>query len=187
MRKSFSMMLALVLVFTMGTVAFAAPSKTAENLNNSKTEGMVVKAILEPTEQVAAESALIQGFIDSGKPVIQYFPKEVQDAVALAFPGVDLSKLVMHEFVSVEEFGYDPETMGDVEAKLTFATPYPEGAKLAVLAGLYTDKDADGNWKATWYVCPAVVKDGLVVVTLPKEFLGANINGNAVFAVLSLE
>lgn len=179
--KKFLALMTLVCMVLTATVAFAFPSKTAEDLTvvgaTETATGVELAddfalAVAEPTEEIAAEVAAIYTYV-AENPIATYLPEETQAAIAEL--GVDASALVGYEAVAVACDNYKAE-YGDVNAEMTFATVFPEGSEVVVLV------------KTTeWSVQKAVVENGAVKVAFTDEQLAYMNETPALVLVLANE
>ena len=82
--------------------------------------------------------------------------------------------------MAIEEGGYDAETMDDLKLHMTFATPFEEGQKVAVLVGIQNDMGA-----YDWTTLEAVgTADGGLDVIMTEEILEALMANKALLAVV---
>ncbi len=193
MKKLTSILLVLALALTAATAFAATPSKTTANTSRvvsvePSADGFVV-FVDEDVEEVLAEIAqLFEAVNVNNMAPIEYFPEEVQTAVAALLPeGFDLKTLELNEFVTLDQSGYKDD-MGDVKALFEFATPYAVGQKLVALMGFYSgEKNVEDKFVAKWVVLQAEVQeDGLVAVYIPADVMTKMVSSKAVaLAMLS--
>ena len=194
MKKFMCVLLTMALALTAVTAFAATPSKTTANTtrvvrNSAEGQGVLV-FVTEDAEEVLAEIAKVFTAVNTdGMAPIEYFPEDVQAAVAALLPeGFDLKTLELNEFVTVDQSGYT-DALGDVTAYFEFATPYAVGQKLVMLLGFYSgEKDAQDNYEVEWVALAAEVQeDGLVAVTIPAECMVKMQTSKAVAAAVLSE
>lgn len=186
MNKKFICLVLSLMLLCTASLAFAAPSKTTNDLTQNST-GSVLGAqdsfFVEPiplTKDAGAALAAIAAFVaDGNKPVIDYFGDVVKAQILALLPtDFDATKLVMNELISARVMNYDP-VMGDVPVYFTFATAYKEGTTLVVLVGVQNGDSV------TWVPLRAVVENGLVKIYFTQQVL-SSVNGREIMiAVLS--
>lgn len=156
-RKWLSVILAIVMVFGMGTVAFAS-SVTNDD-------------IVVPLDEAVAEG--IVGFLNAnpGSSIVDYFGDDLVAAVEnlLSGTGIDAKDLVLDEVVPFSVTGLsDDELKAGVEIPTT-ADMNPGDTKI-VLAGF-----ADGKGGVIWYAVKTKVgADGKLMVKFTDKMVEAS-------------
>ena len=93
--KKFLALVTLVCMVLSATVAFAFPSKTADDLTQIdaiETETGVVAdpsfaiIVVEANETLAAEIENMRAVVENEQPLLTYFPEEVQQEVPAVMP-----------------------------------------------------------------------------------------------------
>lgn len=178
-----SMLLALS---AAGAMADAVPSKTTTDVTQVKTveavkEDGTVEAVTGWDIEVAEDAApvteeiakIYQEVFVNGKTAVAYFPAETQKAIAALLPeGVNASKLMMNEFITLEIVG-KMETATDVKVTFTFTTKYEMDQNVVVVIGLYDGtRDANGQYNVEWVTLDAeVLENGDIAVVFPAELV----------------
>lgn len=157
MKKFLALMTLVCLVLT-ATAAFAFPSKTATDLTTvtpgAASTGVALDPgfsifVTEPTKAITDEVEVIGKHVAEA-PIATYFSEETQ--AELAELTADPAALLGYEAVAVACANYKAE-YGDVDAKFTFATVWPEGSEVIVM--IKTEE---------WSVQKAVVENGEIKV-----------------------
>ena len=178
-----SMLLALS---AAGAMADAVPSKTTTDVTQVKTveavkEDGTVEAVTGWDIEVAEDAApvteeiakIYQEVFVNGKTAVAYFPAETQEAIAALLPeGVNASKLMMNEFITLQIVG-QMETATDVKVTFTFTTKYEMDQNVVVVIGLYDGtRDANGQYNVEWVALDAeVLENGDIAVVFPAELV----------------
>ncbi|MBQ7850719.1 MAG: hypothetical protein IJ343_13425 [Clostridia bacterium] len=180
--KKFLTVVALLCMILTATSALAAsvPSKTADDLTKveiAETETGVVAdpsfsvAVTEPTEKITGEVTAMQEFAAQDKPVVEFFPAEVQQEIAAVLPEtVAVADVVAYELVPVVVENYE-ENYGDVVIDFEFATVFPEETEVIVLLGLPKAEVAEGEDAIEWIVKTGVVSEGKISILFTQEEL----------------
>lgn len=180
--KKFLTVMTLICMLLSATSALAAsvPSKTADDLTSvevAETETGVVAdpsfavAVTEPTEKITAEVTAMQQFAAEAKPVVEFFPAEVQQEIAAVLPEtVAVEDVVAYELVPVSVDNYD-EAYGDVTIDFEFATVFPEESEVIVLLGLPKADAAEGEEAIEWTVKTGTVSEGKISILFTQEEL----------------
>ncbi len=183
MKKWIGLVAAVAMVLTLGTASAAVPSKTTTDIAGKteivSTTGAQVSASFT-VEQAGDKAPVVEEIIKiseavnaQGKAPVEYFPAEVQAAIAEKLPEVtSLKSLEMNEFISISTTGYDA-TYGDVDVAIDVVSTYKAGQKVVALAGIYSGaRDANGEYAVEWIPLDAkVVDDGRVQVTFTADAL----------------
>ena len=178
-----SMLLALS---AAGAMADAVPSKTTTDVTQVKTveavkEDGTVEAVTGWDIEVAEDAApvteeiakIYQEVFVNGKTAVAYFPAETQEAIAALLPeGVNASKLMMNEFITLQIVG-QMETATDVKVTFTFTTKYEMDQNVVVVVGIYDGtRDANGQYNVEWVALDAeVLENGDIAVVFPAELV----------------
>lgn len=179
--KKFLALMTLVCMVLTATVAFAFPSKTAQDLTTvvpgAASTGVALADgfcifVTEPTEAITEEVLAIYEFVAEA-PIANYFDEETQ--TKLAEVCADPAALLGYEAVAVACDNYVAE-YGDVDADFTFATVFPEGTEVYVLVKT-----------AEWSVQKAVVENGIVKVLFTGAELTAMDETPSLMLVLANE
>ena len=186
--KKFACVLAsmLLALSAAGAMADAVPSKTTTDVTQVKTveavkEDGTVEAVTGWDIEVAEDAApvteeiakIYQKVFVNGKTAVAYFPAETQEAIAALLPeGVNASKLMMNEFITLEIVG-KMETATDVKVTFTFTTKYEMDQNVVVVIGLYDGtRDANGQYNVEWVALDAeVLENGDIAVVFPAELV----------------
>lgn len=186
--KKFACVLAsmLLALSAAGAMADAVPSKTTTDVTQVKTveavkEDGTVEAVTGWDIEVAEDAApvteeiakIYQEVFVNGKTAVAYFPVETQEAIAALLPeGVNASKLMMNEFITLEIVG-QMETATDVKVTFTFTTKYEMDQNVVVVIGLYDGtRDANGQYNVEWVALDAeVLENGDIAVVFPAELV----------------
>ena len=177
--KKFLALVTLVCMVLTATAAFAFPSKTATDLTTvtpcAASTGVALDPgfsifVTEPTEAIEEEVKAIYKHVETA-PIATYFTEETQ--AALTELVADPAALLGYEAVAVACDNYKAE-YGDVDAKLTFATVFPEGSEVVVMV-----KTED------WSVQKAVVENGEIKVLFTGAELTAMDEAPALLLVLA--
>lgn len=186
--KKFACVLAsmLLALSAAGAMADAVPSKTTTDVTQVKTveavkEDGTVEAVTGWDIEVAEDAApvteeiakIYQEVFVNGKTAVAYFPAETQEAIAALLPeGVNASKLMMNEFITLEIVG-QMETATDVKITFTFTTKYEMDQNVVVVIGLYDGtRDANGQYNVEWVALDAeVLENGDIAVVFPAELV----------------
>ena len=186
--KTFACVLAsmLLALSAAGAMADAVPSKTTTDVTQVKTveavkEDGTVEAVTGWDIEVAEDAApvteeiakIYQEVFVNGKTAVAYFPAETQEAIAALLPeGVNASKLMMNEFITLEIVG-QMETATDVKVTFTFTTKYEMDQNVVVVIGLYDGtRDANGQYNVEWVALDAeVLENGDIAVVFPAELV----------------
>ena len=186
--KKFACVLAsmLLALSAAGAMADAVPSKTTTDVTQVKTveavkEDGTVEAVTGWDIEVAEDAApvteeiakIYQEVFVNGKTAVAYFPAETQEAIAALLPeGVNASKLMMNEFITLEIVG-KMETATDVKVTFTFTTKYEMDQNVVVVIGLYDGtRDANGQYNVEWVALDAeVLENGDIAVVFPAELV----------------
>ena len=186
--KKFACVLAsmLLALSAVGAMADAVPSKTTTDVTQVKTveavkEDGTVEAVTGWDIEVAEDAApvteeiakIYQEVFVNGKTAVAYFPAETQEAIAALLPeGVNASKLMMNEFITLEIVG-QMETATDVKVTFTFTTKYEMDQNVVVVIGLYDGtRDANGQYNVEWVALDAeVLENGDIAVVFPAELV----------------
>ena len=186
--KKFACVLAsmLLALSAVGAMADAVPSKTTTDVTQVKTveavkEDGTVEAVTGWDIEVAEDAApvteeiakIYQEVFVNGKTAVAYFPAETQEAIAALLPeGVNASKLMMNEFITLEIVG-KMETATDVKVTFTFTTKYEMDQNVVVVIGLYDGtRDANGQYNVEWVALDAeVLENGDIAVVFPAELV----------------
>ena len=186
--KKFACVLAsmLLALSAVGAMADAVPSKTTTDVTQVKTveavkEDGTVEAVTGWDIEVAEDAApvteeiakIYQEVFVNGKTAVAYFPAETQEAIAALLPeGVNASKLMMNEFITLEIVG-QMETATDVKVTFTFTTKYEMDQNVVVVIGLYDGtRDANGQYNVEWVALNAeVLENGDIAVVFPAELV----------------
>lgn len=186
--KKFACVLAsmLLALSAVGAMADAVPSKTTTDVTQVKTveavkEDGTVEAVTGWDIEVAEDAApvteeiakIYQEVFVNGKTAVAYFPAETQEAIAALLPeGVNASKLMMNEFITLEIVG-KMETATDVKITFTFTTKYEMDQNVVVVIGLYDGtRDANGQYNVEWVALDAeVLENGDIAVVFPAELV----------------
>ncbi len=186
--KKFACVLAsmLLALSAAGAMADAVPSKTTTDVTQVKTveavkEDGTVEAVTGWDIEVAEDAApvteeiakIYQEVFVNGKTAVAYFPAETQEAIAALLPeGVNASKLMMNEFITLEIVG-QMETATDVKVTFTFTTKYEMDQNVVVVIGLYDGtRDANGQYNVEWVALDAeVLENGDIAVVFPAELV----------------
>ncbi len=186
--KKFACVLAsmLLALSAAGAMADAVPSKTTTDVTQVKTveavkEDGTVEAVTGWDIEVAEDAApvteeiakIYQEVFVNGKTAVAYFPAETQKAIAVLLPeGVNASKLMMNEFITLEIVG-QMETATDVKVTFTFTTKYEMDQNVVVVIGLYDGtRDANGQYNVEWVALDAeVLENGDIAVVFPAELV----------------
>ena len=186
--KKFACVLAsmLLTLSAVGAMADAVPSKTTTDVTQVKTveavkEDGTVEAVTGWDIEVAEDAApvteeiakIYQEVFVNGKTAVAYFPAETQEAIAALLPeGVNASKLMMNEFITLEIVG-QMETATDVKVTFTFTTKYEMDQNVVVVIGLYDGtRDANGQYNVEWVALDAeVLENGDIAVVFPAELV----------------
>ena len=167
-------------------MADAVPSKTTTDVTQVKTveavkEDGTVEAVTGWDIEVAEDAApvteeiakIYQEVFVNGKTAVAYFPAETQEAIAALLPeGVNASKLMMNEFITLQIVG-QMETATDVKVTFTFTTKYEMDQNVVVVIGLYDGtRDANGQYNVEWVALDAeVLENGDIAVVFPAELV----------------
>lgn len=198
MKKWIGMVAAAAMVLTLGTASAAVPSKTTTDIANKAevvdATGSQVSAsfVVEQTGDkapVVEEIVRISEAVNvQGKAPVEYFPAEVQTAVAAKLPEVaDIKTLEMNEFISITATGYDT-LFGDVTVAFDVVSTYKPGQKVVALVGVYSGaRDANGEYIVEWIPMNAeVTSDGRIQIAFTADVLAKIQNAAATsLAVLS--
>ena len=186
--KKFACVLAsmLLALSAAGAMADAVPSKTTTDVTQVKTveavkEDGTVEAVTGWDIEVAEDAApvteeiakIYQEVFVNGKTAVAYFPAETQKAIAALLPeGVNASKLMMNEFITLQIVG-QMETATDVKVTFTFTTKYEMDQNVVVVIGLYDGtRDANGQYNVEWVALDAeVLENGDIAVVFPAELV----------------
>ena len=186
--KKFACVLAsmLLALSAAGAMADAVPSKTTTDVTQVKTveavkEDGTVEAVTGWDIEVAEDAApvteeiakIYQEVFVNGKTAVAYFPAETQEAIAALLPeGVNASKLMMNEFITLQIVG-QMETATDVKVTFTFTTKYEMDQNVVVVIGLYDGtRDANGQYNVEWVALDAeVLENGDIAVVFPAELV----------------
>lgn len=186
--KKFACVLAsmLLALSAVGAMADTVPSKTTTDVTQVKTveavkEDGTVEAVTGWDIEVAEDAApvteeiakIYQEVFVNGKTAVAYFPAETQEAIAALLPeGVNASKLMMNEFITLEIVG-KMETATDVKVTFTFTTKYEMDQNVVVVIGLYDGtRDANGQYNVEWVALDAeVLENGDIAVVFPAELV----------------
>ena len=186
--KKFACVLAsmLLALSAAGAMADAVPSKTTTDVTQVKTveavkEDGTVEAVTGWDIEVAEDAApvteeiakIYQEVFVNGKTAVAYFQAETQEAIAALLPeGVNASKLMMNEFITLEIVG-KMETATDVKVTFTFTTKYEMDQNVVVVIGLYDGtRDANGQYNVEWVALDAeVLENGDIAVVFPAELV----------------
>lgn len=186
--KKFACVLAsmLLAMSAVGAMADTVPSKTTTDVTQVKTveavkEDGTVEAVTGWDIEVAEDAApvteeiakIYQEVFVNGKTAVAYFPAETQEAIAALLPeGVNASKLMMNEFITLEIVG-QMETATDVKVTFTFTTKYEMDQNVVVVIGLYDGtRDANGQYNVEWVALDAeVLENGDIAVVFPAELV----------------
>lgn len=186
--KKFACVLAsmLLALSAVGAMADAVPSKTTTDVTQVKTvetvkEDGTVEAVTGWDIEVAEDAApvteeiakIYQEVFVNGKTAVAYFPAETQEAIAALLPeGVNASKLMMNEFITLQIVG-QMETATDVKVTFTFTTKYEMDQNVVVVIGLYDGtRDANGQYNVEWVALDAeVLENGDIAVVFPAELV----------------
>lgn len=172
-KKLIALMMALVLCLC-ATVSFAAGSKDTGDVVGTNDPTITVTA---PTAESKAELDAIAEFVNSGKPVIEYFDESVHSAIDAVLPtDVNKADLKMDEFFTVAS---DAAIAAPTSLTLNTAATYKNTDAVVVMGGVF-----DGE-KYVWQVIPCTIVDGKIVVSLPADFCAHIADGSTVLSVLS--
>lgn len=183
-KKTLAFLLATICLLSFTVAAFAAPSKTTQDLtstgtttsSSSQSTPSLQVAIVSNTAGVTSD---IQGLQAAGGAVSYFGDAAVAEIAAKLPNGVTVNDLEINEFVTSSVSAYTAG-IGAVSVSFTFATQYKNGQALVAVVSVY---DAAGN--ATRYVLSAKVQNGVVLVTFPEDVLKA-LNGQTFgLAILS--
>ena len=179
MKKLLSVLLVCLLAFSFAAFAEEAAedaSKTVADTTTIEAEGLTGEEgfyiiVAEDQEEAEAQLTVIE---ETGAD--EYFG----EAAEAAKEYVATDDLTVYEFMAIEEGGYDAETMDDLKLHMTFATPFEEGQKVAVLVGIQNDMGA-----YDWTTLEAVgTADGGLDVIMTEELLEAPMANKALLAVV---
>lgn len=134
MKKILAIMLAMML--SLAFMAYAVPSKTTEDMTTIEVEGSTGDDyfyIVPDEDQELAEQELAK-LAEAGED--EYFG----EAAEAAKEALEAEELTTYEFLKVIAGNYKPE-MGDVLVHMSFATPFEEGQKVAVLFGFAAEEE----------------------------------------------
>lgn len=180
-KKLICIVLSLVMA-SVGSMAFAASSKTTNDLTSAvlgANDSTLAVEYVALSADATAQLAEITAFVAGNAPVINYFGDAVAAEVAALLPvGFDATTLVMNELISARVSQYVPGTE-DVPVFFTFATAYADGAVIVVLVGI-----KDGN-SVTWVPLRAEVTGGLVKIFFTQSVLALINDREVMLAVLS--
>lgn len=223
--KHICLVLALVLALSMGA-AFAEADAPSPDLSGnivviedatSTSTGVdlpeeFIAAIQQPSEAtpeqtavVEAEQAAISAFVEDGqRPIIEYFPTDVQDAVvaqlpvdAEGAPTVAPETLVLRELFPYAVNALAPmysEEYGDVTTTFSFPVEFEADGTAVAMMGILpaaeeaVEETAEPDMEnVTWVVLPtAVTEDGMLEITFtPEAFAQVGENDTTFIAVLS--
>lgn len=184
MKKLLGISLAMLLT-VMAVAAYAAPSKTTGDMVQTDTVNMPAVVASVPTTDAAVEMAAkvttdMGEKIAAGITAAAYFGENVQADIAAALPAdKDAATLVCNELVPLAISGY-AEGMGDVMAKIQFATVYEKGQPVVALLGFVNGENVE------WNVLKAqAIEGGLVELTIPADLALKMTTQNALLAVLN--
>ncbi len=167
MKKFVSLLMVLVLSLTI-SVAFAASSKTTDDTTStSTTTAAPAEAAVTPTGLSEAAAATVEAMneaVANGQSPASVLPQEIQDQLA------DLGDSVTaNEATGLKVDGYKPGC-GDVDVEFSFATQYPETAKLKALVTCY---DEAGEIMNQFVLPVSPLPNGKVQVHFTEEVLKA--------------
>lgn len=183
MKKWIGLVAAAAMVLTLGTASAAVPSKTTTDIAGKteivSTTGAQVSANFA-VEQTGDKAPVVEEIVKiseavnaQGKAPVEYFPAEVQTAIAEKLPEVvNLKSLEMNEFISIATTGYDA-AFGDVSVAFDVVSTYKPGQKVVVLVGVYSGaRDANGDYIVEWIPMDAeVTADGRIQVAFTADAL----------------
>ena len=183
MKKMRIFALTMVIAAMTATAYAAVPSKTTTDIGG-KTEVVAngevevkdefVIGSTEDKKPIIEEIANIyEEVVVQNKPALEYFPKEVQNAITEKLPKVlDAKELEMNEFMTIHTYGYE-EAYGDMDVYFELTTVYTPNQKIVALVGFYTgEKDDNGNYIVEWVPMDAeATEDGRVKVNFAKQDL----------------
>lgn len=187
--KKFLALVTLVCMVLTATVAFAFPSKTAQDMTNVTCdfEGWSIY-VTDPSEIIEEEVKLMGEHVAT-EPIATFFDADVQEKLAEVKPEAvaDVNELIAYELVPVECDGYKAE-YGDAYADFEFATAFEDGTELTVMLGLPKEYVEENTDALTWTVQKCVVENGKVRVQfLQEELLQMEEKIPALMVVLSAE
>ena len=196
-RKTWALMLALVLCVNTAALATATPSKTIEDivpaevieLTTSKVVVGLSQAFIvyvtKPTSNWNTDLEAIADLVTNKKQApIDYFTDKLSNVEAAKLPTINLQSFEMNEFIPISAVNYSTE-YGDVTTSFKFLTPYTDGQTIFALASIYTMDINTDVWTTEWFVFPAVVSGGLVRVTFSSEYVLKLEKGHGSLAILS--
>ncbi|MBQ9264165.1 MAG: hypothetical protein IJ189_08160 [Clostridia bacterium] len=186
MKKFVALMLALVLALT-AVAAIAETTKSVTSGDTNKTTTTPAKTtkttttttttdtapafyimISRSASRVAKANEEIAKLAEAAN-VAEYFGKAEEIAAILGE-----GEYKVNELWPVIAANYD-ESMGDIVATFTFATPYEDGEKVAVLLSV------DGEWS----VFEGEAKDGAITVTLDAATVEKVVESGALIAIVN--
>ncbi len=196
MKKFVSMLVAMMLVLSMATASAAVVSKTTtdttvvqkvETSTNVEVKETFEVKVTENAEPVVKQITQLYKFVtEEEQPVIEFFPEEtkaeIKQVVAakvaekilempeLAGLTIDVEKMELNEFVTVEAIDYEEE-YGDITVNFTFLTEYQPDQIVVALVSLFNGEvDEEDNPVVEWLVVDAVVlEDGSLDVVFTQE------------------
>lgn len=184
-RKMVALLLVLMLCLTSVTALAAGPSKDPSNTNTvtktkttstNKDPVPVIKPTT-PTEQIKAEVAAIDEFVDGGKTIIGYFDENVQNDIKLAVPAdVDAETLKMNEYIPLIVTGV---ISGSYTLSVSTAVNYADDDTVVTLLS-YTE---GGN--KVWKVVACTISKGNLVIKLDAKMVEQIVKGSAALMILS--
>ena len=180
MKKTIALVLALLMAL-LTVSAFAAGkasqggddyTETKVTTDNTPTEKPFAFGISDDEDDVAKANEEVAKLAEAEDPA-EYFGKEDEIADILGDDDVEVNEMVP---VYAENY---KEDMGPQDIQLSVPTPYTPGDDVAVLVGVETGKDADGNPIIEWTAVPGKVNDdGSISFTLdPATIAAVQANG----------
>lgn len=161
--------LALALMMLVCATAFAAPSKTTNDVTSKyvgDTSAYAADFAINAKEESAAATAVLDAILayaETNTDIVKVFGDDVVDAIKALLADVDVDTLDVGELFPLNIANYDA-AYGDV--KVSFKTNTAENTVVALL-GVVEAADT------TWCALETEVEDGEVVVTFTEEVLSA--------------
>ena len=135
------------------------------------------------TEEAQAAFDAIAAYVGDGQAAFSYFGTNISNQVlkgylSSAYLRLDLSQLILSEYVSLGINDYQPSNDG-VSATFGFASEYSDGQPVLAMFGY---RDAAGG--VVWNALNTVAVDGQVKIDIPSELL-LRAGSQAILGILS--
>ena len=186
MKKITALILALLMaMLTVSAFAAGGSSQGGDDYNKTtvttptNTEPAFEFGISDDPDDIAKANEEVAKLAEAENPA-DYFGKADDIANILGDENCEVNELVP---VYAENY---KESMGPQDIQLSVPTPYTPGDDVAVMIGVETGKDADGNPIIEWKAVPGKVQeDGSIAFTLDSATILAVQENGGLLAIAS--